>query len=358
MSKQVGFGIIGAGNIAQLHAQALAAMAALDPRGGPKLRAVLSTSAGRANTLADRHGAEGMVDAAAFFARDDIQVVTICTPTGTHADLGTRAAAAGKHVIVEKPIDVSMAAARSLIDACDRAKVSLGVIFQSRFLPAVALIKRAIAAGRLGRLYLVDAYVKWYRPPSYYQAAAWRGTHALDGGGALINQAIHTVDLAQYFAGPVASVVGQTDRKHHLGIEAEDTALALVRYRGGASGVIEATTSVSPGFARRVELHGERGSIVLDGNDISVWQVEGRGDEEVTLERLRGMAKDGSDGASDPTKLDVAGHQHQFEDFLSALREGRPPVIDGREGLNALEIVLAVYQSAKCGEKVELPLES
>lgn len=358
MATQVGFGIIGAGNIAQIHAQALATMAAVAPNNGPKLRAFLATTPGRANALAARFGADAMTDPAAFFARSDIQVVTICTPSGTHAELGAQAAAAGKHVIVEKPIDVTLSAARALIDACDRHKVRLGAIFQSRFLPAVGLIKRALERGRLGRLYLVDAYVKWYRAPSYYQAALWRGTQALDGGGALINQAIHTVDLAQFFAGPAASVFGHTDRKHHLGIEAEDTALAIVRYRSGASGVIEATTSVSPGFARRVEIHGERGSIVLDGNDIAVWQLQGRDEEEVELERLRGLAKDSSDGASDPTKLDVAGHRHQFEDFLAALREGRPPVIDGRESLPALEIVLAVYQSAKSGEKVELPLKS
>jgi UDP-N-acetyl-2-amino-2-deoxyglucuronate dehydrogenase len=357
MSTQVGFGIIGAGNIAQIHAQALVTMAAADPD-GPKLRAFLATSPGRSSALAARFGADAMTDAQAFFARPDIQVVTICTPSGTHAELGRMAAAAGKHVIVEKPIDVSLAAARSLIEACDRHHVRLGAIFQSRFLPAVALIKQALDRGRLGRLYLVDAYVKWYRAPAYYQAAPWRGTQALDGGGALINQAIHTVDLAQYFAGPVASVFGHTDRKHHLGIEAEDTALALLRYRNGACGVIEAATSIAPGFARRVELHGQRGSIILDGNDISVWQVEGTGDEEIALERLRGLAKDASDGASDPMKLDVAGHCHQFGDFVAALREGRPPVIDGREALRALEIVLAIYASAKSGEKVELPGES
>jgi UDP-N-acetyl-2-amino-2-deoxyglucuronate dehydrogenase len=308
--------------------------------------------------LAAQYGVDGLTDAAAFFARPDIHVVTICTPSGTHADLGVQAAAAGKHVLVEKPIDVSQAAAERLIAACDTAGVRLGVIFQSRFLPAVALIKQAIARGRFGRLYLVDAYVKWFRAPAYYEAARWRGTKALDGGGALINQAIHTVDLAQYFAGPVASVFGYTDRKRHLGIEGEDTALGLVRYRNGAAGVIEATTSVAPGFSRRVELHGERGSVVLDGNDISVWQLEGQGEEEAALERLRAQAKDSSDGASNPMNLDLAGHLHQMQDFVTALRTGRAPAIDGREGLRALQIVLAVYASAAAGEKVELPPES
>jgi predicted dehydrogenase len=351
---ELGFGIIGAGNIARLHAQAVRD---LEPA-GVKLRAFLASTPERVGPLAAQYGVDGLTDAAAFFARPDIHVVTICTPSGTHADLGAQAAAAGKHVVTEKPIDVTLAAARRLIDACDGAGVRLGVIFQSRFLPAVALIKQAIERGRFGRLYLVDAYVKWFRAAAYYQAARWRGTKALDGGGALINQAIHTVDLAQYFAGPVASVFGYTDRKHHPQIESEDTALALVKYRNGAAGVIQATTSVAPGFSRRVELHGERGSVILDGNDISVWQLEGQGEEEAILERLRAQAKDTSDGASNPMNLDIAGHRQQLADFVEALRTGRAPAIDGREGLRALEIVLAVYASAAAGEKVELPAES
>ena len=357
-AQQIGFGIIGAGNIARIHAQAVTALASTPLGRGVKLRAFLAASPTRVGTLAAEFGADPCTDRAAFFARPDIQVVSICTPSGTHAELGRAAAAAGKHVIVEKPIDVTMAAAHSLIEACDRAGVRLGAIFQSRFLPAVALIKQAIDRGRFGRLYVVDAYVKWYRAPAYYEAARWRGTKALDGGGALINQAIHTVDLAQHFAGPAASVFGYTDRKHHLTIEAEDTALALVQYRSGAAGVIEATTSIAPGFARRVEIHGELGSVILDGNDIATWSLAGHDEEEVALDRLRAQARDRSDGASDPTKLDVAGHRQQFEDFVAAIREGRAPVVGGREALGALEIVLAVYRSAQTGEKVELPQES
>ncbi len=357
MSAQpVRFGLIGAGNIAKVHAQAIADIAAAS--GDARLTAVLATTVARAKSLAQQHGAVAMTDADAFFARADVDVVAICTPSGTHADLGERAAAAGKHVIVEKPIDVSVEAGQRLIDACQRHGVQLGAIFQSRFLPAVTLIKRAIDNGRFGRLYLVDAYVKWYREPAYYQAARWRGTLALDGGGALINQAIHTVDLAQHFAGPAASVFGHTARLHHPGIEGEDTALAIVNYRSGAAGVIQATTSVSPGFSRRVELHGERGSVILDGNEISVWQLQGQGAEEAELSRLRTLAKDASDGASDPTKLDVAGHRQQFEDFITAVRTSRAPAIGGRDALGALRIVRAVYESAASGQKVELPPES
>lgn len=355
---ELGVGIIGAGNIARVHAQALASMTVSAGQGGVRLRAVLGASLPRATALAKEFGAEATTDAEAFFARPDIHIVTICTPSGTHAALGQRAAAAGKHVIVEKPIDVTLAAARDLVAACDANGVRLGVVLQSRFMPAVALIKRAIDRGRLGALHLVDAYVKWYRAPAYYESARWRGTHALDGGGALINQAIHTVDLVQHFAGDAATVVGHTARKRHHNIEGEDTALALVTYRSGAAGVIEATTSVTPGFSRRVEVHGERGSIILDGNDISLWHVEGDGEEEATLERLRAGATDSSNGASNPTQLEVGAHQRQFEDFVMAVRQGRRPAIDGREGMRSLALVLAVYESARRGEKVELPHNS
>jgi UDP-N-acetyl-2-amino-2-deoxyglucuronate dehydrogenase len=367
---EVGFGIIGAGNIALIHGKALAALADQ----GIRLRAFLGRNPARVQKLAAQFEAEALTDAHKFFARPDIQAVTICTPSGTHAELGRMAAAAGKHVLAEKPIDVSLRNARALITACQRHRVRLGVVLQSRFLPAVRLIKQAVERGRLGRLHVVDAYVKWYRTREYYTAAPWRGTKALDGGGALINQAIHTVDLAQYFAGRATWVSGLTARKQHPQIEAEDTALALVRYQGGAAGVIEATTSLYPGFSRRVELHGERGSIVLDGNDISFWKLIDTGEEEEELERLRagstdgaGAGRAGSNGrvhhgngrdrtsaASDPMALDLYGHQRQIEDFVGAIREDRAPVVDGPEALKALEIVLAVYRSAELGRPVEL----
>jgi predicted dehydrogenase len=356
MSQQgggaLGVGIVGAGNIAQIHAAAVNAIP------GARLVGFLGKTRERAQALAARFGGEASTDAAAFFGRPDLHVVAICTPSGTHAELGVAAAAAGKHVIVEKPIDVTLDKARALIAACRRHGVQLGVIFQSRFLPAVALMKKAIDRGRLGRLYVADAYVKWFRSREYYEAARWRGTRALDGGGALINQSIHTVDLVQYLAGPAASVFGHAARLRHPYIETEDTAVAVVKYRSGAVGVLEGTTSIAPGFSRRVEIHGERGSIVLDGNDISVWKVEGQGEEEAELEALRAAARDASDGSSNPMNLDVTGHKMQIEDFLAAVRAGGRPVIDGEEGLKALEMVLAVYRSSETGRPVELPLET
>jgi UDP-N-acetyl-2-amino-2-deoxyglucuronate dehydrogenase len=349
-SNEIGFGIIGAGNIAQVHAEALRDLP------GARLRAVLARDEARTRPLAERHGAEAVTDADRFFARPDIHAVSICTPSGTHAELGIRAAAAGKHVLVEKPIDVTLDRARALIEACRRHGVQLGVIFQSRFMPAVAFTKRLLDGGLLGRLYVADAYVKWYRAPAYYEAARWRGTLALDGGGALINQSIHTVDLLQHFAGPVAQVFGHTARLRHPQIEGEDTAVAVLKYKSGAMGVLEGTTSVAPGYPRRLELHGERGSLVLDGNDVTALDVEGASAEKAELERLRQAAKDASDGSSNPMNLDVTAHRRQFEDFVAAVRDGRSPLLSGDEGLKALEIVLAVYRSAGSGQPVALPL--
>lgn len=344
--SEIGFGIIGCGNISSIHAQAIRAIP------GARLVSFHNKSQPKAQKMAQEYGVDWELDLDRFLARPAIQVVNICTPSGTHAELGIRAARAGKHIVVEKPIDVTIAKARGLINACDRAGVKLAVIFQSRFLPGVRILKKAIGRGRLGALVLGDAYVKWYRTREYYEAARWRGTFALDGGGALINQSIHTVDLLQHLVGPVASVFGIAERKIHTYIEAEDTAVAVVKFRNGAVGVIEGTTSIYPGFSRRIEVHGEKGSVILDGNEITHWKLMDSGEEEEELAQLKD--KDMSDGSSDPMTLDIAGHRRQIEDLVEAIRQDRPPAVSGTEGLKALEIVLAVYRSAQENRPVEL----
>jgi predicted dehydrogenase len=344
--SEIGFGIIGCGNISTIHAKAIQAI----PEA--RLRAFHSHSQPRAETMAQQYGVDAEASLDRFLQRTDIQVVSICTPSGTHAELGIKAAAAGKHVVVEKPIDVTLEKARMLIDACRKARVKLAVIFQARFLPAVQILKSAVDRNRLGRIIMGDAYVKWSRTREYYEAARWRGTLALDGGGALINQSIHTIDLLQYFVGPVASVFGFAERKLHPYIEAEDTAVAVLKFKNGALGVIEGATSISPGFSRRVEIHGEKGSVTLEGNDITAWKLTEKGEEEEALSRLK--ERDLSNGASDPMALDIGGHRRQMEDLIAAIREDRPPMIDGIEGLKALELVLAIYRSAREKTLVDL----
>ena len=343
---KIGFGIIGCGNISSFHAQAIQSVPQAE------LKVFYDEIPSKAEKLARQFNVAWCADLEAFLARPDVQVVNICTPSGTHSDLGIRTARAGKHVVVEKPIDVTLEKARALVDACDHAGVKLAAIFQSRFLPAVQILKKAIDRGRLGRLIMGDAYIKWYRTREYFESTPWRGTWALDGGGALINQSIHTIDLLQYLAGPVASVFGFTERLLHMGIEAEDTAAAVLKFKNGAIGVIEGSTSLYPGFSRRIEIHGEKGSVILDGNDITVWKLHETGEEEEELSRL--SEKDSSNASSDPLALDVAGHRRQLQDLVEALQENREPAISGREGLRALEIILAIYQSAREKRLVEV----
>ena len=248
MASNINFGIVGGGMIGAVQA------AAIQQINGAKLAAVCGRDETRTAEFAAKFGCTGYTDYEQFLQHPGLQIVNICTPSGTHAELGVRAAEAGKHVLTEKPIETNLEKADALIAACDKAGVKLGVIFQSRFLPAVQRIKQAIDEGRLGKLMVGDALVKWYRAPEYYAPGTWRGTLKMDGGGALINQAIHTVDLLRWMMGPAESAFAMKAALRYPHIEAEDTLVANVRFQNGALGVIEATTSVKPGFKRRVEI--------------------------------------------------------------------------------------------------------
>ena len=320
--------------------------AAIQAIQGARLLAVCGKDPERTAKFAERFGATPYTDYNAFLAHPGLRIVNICTPSGLHAEQGIAAARAGKHVLVEKPIETTLAKADALINACDEAGVRLGVIFQSRFLPAVQQFKRALDEGRLGRLMVGDAYVKWYRAPEYY-ADSWHGTLALDGGGALINQAIHTVDLLRWMLGPVETVFAMKAALRYPHIEAEDTLVANVRFQNGALGVIEATTSVKPGFKRRVEISGERGTIILDGDAISCWAVDGDAGPVGEDEQL-------TDGSANPAAISNEGHRRQIEEMMNAVLENRAPLIDGREGRKSLELVCALYESAQAGQPVKL----
>ncbi|MBL8167459.1 MAG: Gfo/Idh/MocA family oxidoreductase [Acidobacteria bacterium] len=337
---ETGFGIVGCGMIGAVQAAAIQAIQ------GARLLAVCGKDPERTAKFAERFGATPYTDYNAFLAHPGLRIVNICTPSGLHAEQGIAAARAGKHVLVEKPIETTLAKADALINACDEAGVRLGVIFQSRFLPAVQQFKRALDEGRLGRLMVGDAYVKWYRAPEYY-ADSWHGTLALDGGGALINQAIHTVDLLRWMLGPVETVFAMKAALRYPHIEAEDTLVANVRFQNGALGVIEATTSVKPGFKRRVEISGERGTIILDGDAISCWAVDGDAGPVGEDEQL-------TDGSANPAAISNEGHRRQIEEMMNAVLENRAPLIDGREGRKSLELVCALYESAQAGQPVKL----
>ena len=345
-----GFGIIGLGLIADFHAQAIQAIS------GAKgtLVACCSRSAEKAKAFAEKYNCRGYADLGDFLAHPGLDIVSICSPSGAHLDTALAAAEAGKHVIVEKPLEITPERCDRIIEACSRAGVSLAGIFQSRFSEVAGLVKSTLEQGRFGRLVLGDAYVKWFRSQEYYDGGGWHGTRALDGGGALINQSIHAIDLLQWFMGPVESVQAFIGTVGHERIEVEDNAVASLRFRNGAFGVIEGSTSVYPGFLKRIEISGTKGSVVMEEETLKSWEFaeSAPGDEEIR-KKYGGGAETGG-GAADPAAISFQGHRRQFEEFISALDEGRPPLVDGGEAKKAVEIIQAIYASAKQGKAVQL----
>ncbi len=261
---------------------------------------------------------------------------------------------AGKHVVVEKPLEITVPRCDAIIRACDETGVRLCAIFPSRYSPANLALKAAINEGRFGRLTLGDTYVKWWRTQEYYDSGKWRGTWELDGGGALMNQAIHNVDLLQWLMGDVESVQAMTATLVHERIEVEDSAVAVIRFKSGALGVIEASTGAYPGLLKRTEIHGENGSARVEQDDVTLWtfREERPGDAEILAPK--GVT---TGGAGDPKAISHAGHREQLTDFLQAIETGKPSLVDGREGRKSVEIIRAIYRSSRLGTAVQIPLD-
>lgn len=344
--SSLGFGIIGVGMIADFHAQAIA-----HTQGG-RLVGVASRNADNARAFAQRHGLElATTSVAELVARPDIDVVCVTTPSGAHLEPGLAAVRAGKHLVVEKPIEVTTDRADELLAAADAAGVKVSPIFQARFGEGARTIKAAIESGRFGRLVLASAYVKWHRSAEYY--SGWKGSLKLDGGGALINQAIHAIDLLQWFAGLPSEVFSWNTRRVYTHIEAEDTATASLRYPGGALGSIEATTAAWPGWARRIELCGEQGSAMLEDDHVSHWDFrdEQPGDAAIRAKKIDASMRS---GASAPGAISFEGHRRQIQDLIDAIRENRAVAIDGHEARKAVALIRAMYSSAERGAPVRL----
>jgi UDP-N-acetyl-2-amino-2-deoxyglucuronate dehydrogenase len=343
----IGFGIIGCGAISSVHAKAIAEVR------DARLVAVADVSADRAEKLAEPYAAAIYTDYREMLGRDDLHAVSLCVPSGMRAEIAEACAAAGKHILAEKPIEVNTARIDRIISAADRAGVALGCIFQSRFAEGPLRVHEAVEAGRFGRMVLGDAYTKWHRPQSYYDQGAWRGTRQVDGGGALMNQGIHQVDLLLWFMGEAESVQARTGLLGHSGLEVEDTATAVIQFKNGAHGVMEATTASWPGLPARVEVHGTHGCAVLEDGALRFWQFqeEAGGDEEVRA--ALGRASELGSGAGDPlAALSHEGHRRQIADFVDALLHNRKPAIDGREARHAVALIEAVYKSAANGGAV------
>jgi UDP-N-acetyl-2-amino-2-deoxyglucuronate dehydrogenase len=350
-----GFGIIGCGMIADFQAQAIEAM-----KGG-HLACVFSRSKANADRVAGANHCASYQDFEAFLSHPGLDIVVIATPSGAHLEPCEQAARAGKHVICEKPLEVTLERVDRMIEVCRRHDVMLAGIFPRRFHEATVQFKKAVDAGRLGRITLADATIKWYRTQQYYDNGDWRGTWKLDGGGALMNQSIHTIDLLTYLAGDVNWVCGFADRAIHERIETEDNAVAVLKFKSGALGVIEGSTACySPtGHPAEVHLCGSDGSIFMRDNSFTVWDFKKQTPSDKRIRQKFQLPADARGaGAADPKAISFVGHQLNFEDAMQALKSGRKPLIDGAEARKSIEIILAVYRSALAGGKpVRLPLK-
>lgn len=344
----VGIGIVGCGMIANFHAKAIA-----DAKGG-HLVGCADRLPEYAAKFAEANGCRAYGSLEEMLADPEIQAISICTPSGAHLDPAVAGAQAGKHVLIEKPLEVTTERCDQIIQACEKANVQLAVTFQSRFHESSLLMKRAIEEGRFGTVTMGDAYVKWYRSQEYYDSGAWRGTWALDGGGALMNQAIHSVDLLIWLMGNVSEISAMTATLTHERIEVEDIAVANLRFASGALGVIEATTTAYPGALKRIEISGSHGTAILEEEDIKMWQFATETEEDADIrKRMEGRTKSGG-GAADPSAISHHGHTMVFEDFIDAIQNKRSPEVDGHQGRRSVEVIRAIYDSAQSGQIIKL----
>jgi len=325
-------GLIGAGNISATHARAV------DGIEGAHVAAVYGPTRARAEHLAKSCGARAYDSLDEFFSGQALDLVVIGTPSGLHGVHGAAAARRGIHVLVEKPIEISTFRADALIATARESGVRLGVIFQDRLKRDVLALKAHVDSGALGTPVLIRAQVPWWRPPEYYRQSAWRGTWALDGGGALMNQGIHTVDLTCWLGGPIARVSGRAATRFHS-IEVEDTAVAVLEFANGALGTIEATTCAYPGRARRIEVIGTLGTAILDGDRLVAAAADG-------------AASSVPENAASPAVNDPSAHRAVLGDFIDAIRNQSAASCDGVEGRRSLAVVEAVYAASRSGTPV------
>jgi len=342
--SKVGFAVVGCGSISKAHIHAIHA------NQRATLSAVVDIVPERAKAVAEKNNCLWFSSIEEMLAKANVDVVNICTASGLHMEPALIAAQAGKHLMIEKPLEVTRERCDAIISACEEHNVLLGGIFQCRFFAANQLVKQAVAEGKFGQMVLGNAFVKWYRPPSYYAETSWRGTRRFDGGGALMNQAIHHVDLLQWIMGQVTSVQAFSDRLLHKHIEVEDAVTAILRFASGAMGILQASTAVQPGYPKRLEIHGTMGGAILE-DDLLVEQSGLKIDPktEAAINQHAGGATH-----SDPTALSYLGHELQISDFIEALCTGREPAVSGREARKAVDLVLAIYEAAESGQMVRL----
>lgn len=335
----VRFALVGPGAVAAHHVKALRQLK------DAEIVILCHPQEEAARRFGDKFDLPWTTDFDALLQRRDIDVVDVTTPSGAHAEVGIAAARAGKHVVVEKPIDVTLDKADALISACRTAGVRLGVISQYRFMDPVLELHGLLREGKLGELIQGDAYIKWYRSQDYYDSGDWRGTWALDGGGPFINQGIHFIDLLLSVMGPVKWVHARTRTVNHR-IEVEDIGTAMVEFVSGAQGVIQASTAIYPGLPARLEVHGSRGTVIVEGEKLALKAIEGE------QEQRQGDVV--AAGAASPMSIDVKPFVRQFQDYLEALSQDRDPAVSGEVARCSLQLILAIYESNRRGKPVTL----
>ncbi|MEN6314490.1 MAG: Gfo/Idh/MocA family oxidoreductase [Clostridiaceae bacterium] len=339
---KLGFGIIGCGMIANSHANAVRSLDKAE------LIGVTDVNENARKAFAEKYKTQSFASPEELLATPQIDVVCICTPSGLHAPLALMAANAGKNIVVEKPMAITLKDCDDIIKACEANKIKMAVISQLRFTDAMNKIKDAIGRNLLGRLVMGDVYMKYYRSPEYYGNGGWRGTLKMDGGGALMNQGIHGIDLLLYIMGPVKTVFGRA-KTLVRNIEVEDTASALLEFENGALGVIQGTTSIYPGTPRRIEINGDKGSIILEEDTIFKWDIEG---QVCPSDIIIGHTSAGS--SNNPAAIRPEGHIKQIGDLIDAIIHDRKPLVDQYEGRKPVELILAIYESSKTDKIITL----
>jgi predicted dehydrogenase len=335
-------GIVGTGAITGKHAEAIAEIE------NAELVALCSSSSDRAKAAQQKFGIQAYSDVSAFLTHPELDIVCICTASGHHMEAGLLAAKAGKHLLIEKPIEINLGRADQLIAACEENGVKLGVIFQNRFSADYLKLRSAVREGRFGKLLMGNAHVNWYRAPEYYSGSPWKGTLEGDGGGAFMNQGIHTIDLLLDTMGAVKSVFAKVKTALHP-IEGEDLGAALVTFENKALGNITASTALYPGLPERLEIFGKNGSAVLEAGKLIHWSIQGEEPETIIADTNAGS------GAADPMAIGHALHRAQWEHFINAIQNNEPVLVEGRAARKSVELIRAIYKSSELQKEVKLP---